>query len=79
MGQADAVGAPKALNMVNIALRMFAMQLARPFCATHPRHFGRGPVREIRQRSPDARIPEDLKLFATTFIAGFIFVSLLIA
>jgi hypothetical protein len=57
------------------------MQLARPACAQHPALFGR---RAIRPPSASAiaavqpRIANDLKLFATTFAAGFLFVSILI-
>ena len=54
------------------------MQLARPGFALDPRHFGRGR---------HARVPTaakgpaggDLKLFATTFLGGFVFVSMLLA
>jgi len=55
------------------------MQLARPTFALDPRLFGKGRTRELR--SPPAAGPmlsEDLKLFATTFAAGFVFVSILI-
>lgn len=55
------------------------MQLARSVSAVHPRQFGRGP-RKVLELSPAARpISDDLKLFATTFAAGFIFVSVLLA
>ena len=51
------------------------MQLARPAFALDPRRFGRR-VRGVQASSP---IGADLRLFATTFIAGFVFVSILIA
>ena len=51
------------------------MQLARPAFAPDPRRFGRR-VRGVKASSPAGT---DLKLFATTFVAGFIFVSILIA
>jgi hypothetical protein len=56
------------------------MQLARPAFAPHPRVFGRGQVRDLAPPAPAAlpRISGDLKLFATTFIAGFLVVSVLI-
>ena len=56
------------------------MQLARPASAVHPRHFGRGP-RKILAAVPASRVRlgDDLKLFATTFAAGFVFVSVLLA
>ena len=57
------------------------MQLARSASAVHPRQFGRGPIRLLGDAAPaQARsVGDDLKLFATTFAAGFIFVSVLFA
>jgi len=55
------------------------MQLARPAIAAHPFRFGRGPVRSACSSSIERRLSEDLKLFATTFLAGFLFVTLLLA
>jgi hypothetical protein len=56
------------------------MQLARPAIARHPFHFGRGIVRELgAPATRPSSIGADLRLFATTFLAGFIFVSVLIA
>jgi hypothetical protein len=55
------------------------MQLFRPAFAQHPLRFGRGPVRAIQE--PAGRSTDrwgDLKLFAATFFAGFLFVSILI-
>ena len=55
------------------------MQLARPAFAPHPRLFGRGRARELA--APVLERPtlsSDLKLFASTFLAGFLFVSVLI-
>lgn len=56
------------------------MQLTRPAIAADPRLFGRrrGPEGQPREPGP-ARLREDLRLFATTFAAGFLFVFLLIA
>jgi hypothetical protein len=52
------------------------MQLARPSYAPDPRQFGRRSVHAIvAERS----VGEDLKLFAITFAAGFLFVSILIS
>ena len=55
------------------------MQLARPAFALDPKAFGRGRVRELSMpaAAPSA-LSADLKLFATTFVAGFLFVSILI-
>jgi hypothetical protein len=56
------------------------MQLARPALAPNPRLFGRGPVRELAAPALAApAISSDLKLFASTFIVGFLFVSVLLA
>lgn len=56
------------------------MQLARSVSAVHPRQFGRGPRKVLELSQSSARpISDDLKLFATTFAAGFIFVSVLLA
>jgi hypothetical protein len=55
------------------------MQLARPVVALDPKLFGRGRPRVLP--SPplqSGRLNSDLKLFATTFVAGFLFVSILI-
>ena len=56
------------------------MQLARPAFAPHPRAFGRGQVRVLA--APDttaSAISADIKLFASTFLVGFVFVSVLLA
>jgi len=56
------------------------MQLARSASAVHPRQFGRGPVRDLAPSPPAASLlSNDVKLFATTFAAGFIFVSVFLA
>jgi hypothetical protein len=54
------------------------MQPARPAFAAHPSSFGRGPVRVGAQAAQPSRLWDDLKLFALTFSAGFLFVSILI-
>jgi hypothetical protein len=56
------------------------MQLARSASAVHPRTFGRGPRKELAVPQPAGQmISDDLKLFATTFAAGFLFVTVLLA
>jgi hypothetical protein len=55
------------------------MQLARRIVAADPRMFGRGPKRLLETGRTESGISADLKLFATTFVAGFVFVSILIA
>ena len=54
------------------------MQLARPLFAADPRSFGRGRSRGFAAPAT-ALLSDDFKLFATTFVAGFLFVSVLIA
>jgi hypothetical protein len=55
------------------------MQLVRPAFAPHPSRFGRGPARILAPAVEQAPgIADDLKLFAGTFLAGFLFVSILI-
>jgi hypothetical protein len=55
------------------------MQLTRRIVAADPRMFGRGPKRLLEARRGESGISADFKLFATTFVAGFVFVSILIA
>jgi len=55
------------------------MQLTRRLIAANPRIFGRGPRRELASRPETSTINADVRLFVTTFLAGFIFVSVLIA
>lgn len=57
------------------------MQLAPTRFATARAGFGRGPTRVIAAAAPGPafRLGDDVKLFATTFAAGFLFVSLLLA
>ncbi|HEX8842683.1 MAG TPA: hypothetical protein VF757_10350 [Sphingomicrobium sp.] len=54
------------------------MSIGRPVIALDCRSFGRGRAWLPSERDAGSRIGDDLKLFATTFLAGFIFVSLLI-
>ena len=55
------------------------MQLARPAFALDPKAFGKGRLRELRvPAAAPSGLSADLKLFATTFVAGFLFVSILI-
>ena len=58
------------------------MLSARPAIALDPRRFGRGRalVLAAPAREPVfASVSDDVKLFATTFLAGFVFVSLFLA
>jgi hypothetical protein len=54
------------------------MQPARPAFALDSRRFGRGPLRDAVALRLEPVFNNDLKLFATTFLAGFLFVSILI-
>lgn len=57
------------------------MQLARPGIAIHPLRFGRGRrfASAPAAASATPAIGADLKLFATTFLAGFVFVAVFLA
>jgi hypothetical protein len=55
------------------------MRILRPVIALDPRLFGRRVPGFILDGDPvEWRISEDLRLFATTFAIGFLFVSVLI-
>ncbi|MGE5564419.1 MAG: hypothetical protein ACM3ZV_14090 [Bacillota bacterium] len=55
------------------------MQLARPAFASDPKRFGKARARELAIAPQESwTLGSDLKLFATTFVAGFLFVSILI-
>jgi len=55
------------------------MQLIRPVIATHPCSFGRGRARIVALSVEPVWSSEDFRLFATTFVVGFVFVSILIS
>jgi hypothetical protein len=56
------------------------MAHARSAIALDPRLFGRGQKRSFEPTGKPAwRVSDDVKLFATTFAAGFLFVSIFIA
>ncbi len=55
------------------------MQFVRPTIAQHQSRFGKGQARTVTLAAAHASaLSDDLKLFATTFLAGFLFVSILI-
>jgi hypothetical protein len=59
------------------------MAVVRPAVAIDPRRFGRGPIlcaeaNPLRAPSQPSGLANDLRLFAVTFAAGFLFVSILI-
>lgn len=54
----------------------------RPVIALDPRLFGRGPtysIRNLRETVASDSAWSDLKLFATTFLGGFMFVAVYLA
>lgn len=51
----------------------------RPVIALDARNFGRGPNWLVPAAKVRAPIGDDVKLFAMTFFAGFVFVSMLLA
>ena len=55
------------------------MSHARPSIALGSRSFGRGRAWLLPKAEAPTTINGDLKLFVTTFVAGFLFVSLLLA
>ena len=55
------------------------MSMGRPVTALDCRSFGHGRAWLLPRDEVSSRIGDDLKLFAVTFFAGFLFVSLLIA
>ena len=63
-----------------MAVKIFPMVRVRSAIALDPRLFGRGQPRILGALEERSWAPsDDLKLFATTFAAGFLFVSILIA
>jgi hypothetical protein len=63
-----------------MAVKHFPMAHARSAIALDPRLFGRGRRRLLEiAAEPAWRLADDVKLFAATFAAGFVFVSILIA
>jgi hypothetical protein len=58
------------------------MSSIRPAVAVDPRIFGRGMRRELsppRATVSRSILSDDLKLFAATFLCGFVFVSIYLA
>ena len=55
------------------------MQLARSGIAVDPRRFGRRFRNASVEQPVPSRVDNDLRLFATTFVGGFLFVSMLLA
>ena len=55
------------------------MSYSRPAFALPQRRFGRGPVRSAAEgQRAERSLTADVRLFAATFAAGFLFVSILI-
>ena len=63
-----------------MAVKYLPMRTTRALVATDPLGFGQAPERHGPSAAIACRaISDDLKLFASTFIAGFLFVSILVA
>ena len=63
-----------------MSIKHFRMAHARSAIALDPRLFGRGRTRLLEtETKPAWRLSDDATLFATTFAAGFLFVSIFIA
>jgi hypothetical protein len=55
------------------------MSFSRPLIALPQSRFARGPARPAAEVEPEQRgVGDDFRLFAATFAAGFLFVSILI-
>ena len=55
------------------------MRMLRPAIALDPKTFGKGAPRLLEEvGTPTPAVLADLKLFASTFAIGFLFVSVLI-
>lgn len=56
------------------------MQFVRPVFAPHPRRFGKSQPRTLAMAAAEGAwaLSDDVKLFAATFFAGFLFVSIVI-
>ena len=55
------------------------MAWVRPAYALQPTAFGRRPSVAAQAVDAPSSLADDLRLFATTFAAGFLFVSILLA
>lgn len=54
------------------------MRLVRPAIAVDPMSFGRRGLDLVEEEKSESSALDDLKLFASTFAVGFLFVSVLI-
>jgi hypothetical protein len=61
-----------------MAFNDFPMRTGRTLVAADPRLFGRAACAQVAQEARAWNAGDDLKLFATTFAAGFLFLSILI-
>lgn len=55
------------------------MHMNRPSLALDPRRFGQRYVLHSPVEEAPRRISDDVKLFGTTFLGGFLFVTVLLA
>lgn len=62
-----------------MVVKHFPVLRERVLVAANPLGFGRGPVWVTDALPRKSSLIDDLRLFATTFAAGFLFVSILLA
>jgi hypothetical protein len=63
-----------------MAVKHFPMRAPRALVAADPLHFGRGRFFvERRAEEHGWGLSDDARLFTTTFVGGFLFVSILVA
>jgi hypothetical protein len=63
-----------------MAFNTFPMRSSRALVAADPRFFGRARAWPLSAPEDEPRaLVDDLRLFASTFAAGFLFVSILVA
>lgn len=66
--------------MVKMALSIFLMRTSlHPEHALQSRHFGRKKGGAMAAEQSASSLAGDIRLFATTFAAGFLFISLYLA
>ena len=62
-----------------MAFNTFPMRTSRALVAADPRQFGRARAWQLADGADERRaLCDDARLFASTFAAGFLFVSILI-
>ena len=79
----EPVASPATCPRINHAWRARRAAMRSPFRRVDPRRFGRSPLlRTDAARKPPERstaLGYEFKLFAVTFLAGFLFISILLS